>query len=492
MADPFLVLNLPNEAATAAFAEDVGACLTRGDAVALSGGLGVGKTTFARALLRALAGDPSLEVPSPTFTLVQTYAFDRFAVAHVDLYRLSDPAEIEEIGLADALANGAVLIEWPERAAGRLPSGCLDISLAIAGTGRRATVTGPDEWRARLERSRAVRAFLDRSGYAGATRRPIAGDASTRRYERVRADTNRAVLMDWPRSGAAPVGDRRFAYRAHDVGAFVAVDEALRGAGLSAPAIYATDVADGFALMEDFGTEGIVRDDAPLAERYRAVIEVLAAIHATPRPASVPAPGGGLHRLPALSAEALTPEIDLFVDWYVPHATGAPLSDDALADLARLWSPLFDRLAATERSWVLFDVQSANLFWLADRPRLKRVGLIDVQDMFFGPAAYDVASLCQDARVTIPPALEEELRGHYVALRRAADPGFDPQAFAAAYAILATLRALKNLGVFARQADHLGQSRYLRHIPRVREYLVRNFAHPVLSDLSVWYGRHLP
>ena len=105
MADPFLVLDLPDEAATVAFAEDVGTCLVPGDAVALSGGLGVGKTTFARALIRALAGDASLEVPSPTFTLVQTYAFDRLTVAHVDLYRLSDPSEVDEIGLAEALAT---------------------------------------------------------------------------------------------------------------------------------------------------------------------------------------------------------------------------------------------------------------------------------------------------------------------------------------------------------------------------------------------------
>ncbi len=492
MADPFLTLDLPDEAATAAFAADVGTCLVPGDAVALSGRLGVGKTTFARALIRALAGDPSLEVPSPTFTLVQTYAFDRLTVAHVDLYRLSDPAEIDEIGLADALATGAVLIEWPERADGRLPADCLDIALDIVGAGRRATVTGSADWRVRLARSRAARAFLERSGYAGATRRRIAGDASPRRYERLRVGSSRAVLMDWPRSDTAPVRDRRFRYRAHDVRAFVAVDEALRAAGFSAPAIYASDLAAGFMLMEDFGSEGIVRDDKPVAERYRAAIEVLAAIHATPRPASVPAPGGALHRLPPLSAEALTPEIDLFVDWYVPHATGVPLVDDALAGLAHLWSPLFEFLAAAERSWVLFDVQSANLFWLAERPRLKRIGLIDFQDMFFGPAAYDVASLCQDARVTIPAGLEDELNGHYVALRRAADPRFDADAFFAAYAILATLRALKNLGVFARQADHLGQKHYLRHIPRVREYLVRNFARPVLSDLAVWYGRHLP
>ena len=385
-----------------------------------------------------------------------------------------------------------MLIEWPERADGLLPAGCLDIALDIAGSDRCATLTGPPDWRARFERSRAARAFLERNGFAGATRRRIAGDASTRRYERIRAGTNRAVLMDWPPSEMPPERDRRFAYRAHDVGAVVAVDEALRGAGFSAPAIYACDLAAGFVLMEDFGTEGIVRDAVPVSERYRAAIEVLAAIHATPRPAAIPAPGGGLHRLLPLSAEALTPRSTCSSIGTSPTPPGRRLPTMRWRDLARLWSPLFDRLAATERSWVLFDVQSANLFWLADRPRLKRIGLIDFQDMFFGPAAYDVASLCQDARVTIPPRLEDELSGHYVALRRAADPGFDSQAFLAAYAILATLRALKNLGVFARQADHLGQSGYLRHIPRVREYLVRNFAHPVLSDLAVWYGRHLP
>ncbi len=492
MADTFLTLDLPDEAATVAFAEDVGACLAPGDTVALSGGLGVGKTTFARALLRALAADPGLDVPSPTFTLVQTYALDRLTVAHVDLYRISDSAEVDEIGLADALAYGAALIEWPERAADRLPEDRLVIVFEIAGTGRRATVSGSPGWRARIGRARTARAFLDRSSFAGAVRRSIAGDASTRRYERVSAGPARAILMDWPRSDAPPVGDRRFRYRAHDVGAFAAIDEALRAAGFSAPAIYASDLDAGFALLEDFGTDGIIRGDAPIVARYRAAIEVLAAIHATPRPAVLPAPGGALHRLPALSTMAMTPEIDLFVDWYVPHVTSVPLVDDALAGLARLWSPLFDRLAAYERSWVLFDVQSANLFWLADRPRLKRIGLIDFQDMFFGPAIYDVASLCQDARVTIPAALEDELRGHYVALRRAADRHFDSDAFFAIYAILGTLRGLKNLGVFARQSDHLGQTRYLRHIPRVREYLVRNFTHPVLSELAVWYGRHLP
>jgi aminoglycoside/choline kinase family phosphotransferase len=298
--------------------------------------------------------------------------------------------------------------------------------------------------------------------------------------------------MDWPRSDAAPFKDRRARYRARDVRAFVAVDGALRASGFSAPTIYACDLSAGFVLMEDLGSEGVAVGEAPIAERYRTAIEVFAAIHMQPRPPALALPDGSVHRLPALTAEALAPEIDLFVDWYVPHVTSAPLGEPARSELVQLWAVLFDRLARAERSWVLFDVQSANLLWLGDRQGLERVGLVDFQDMFLGPSAYDVASLCQDARVTVPVSLEAELKGHYVALRRSADGRFDAGAFAEAYAILATVRALKNLGVFARQADHLGERRYLRHLPRVNEYLVRNLADPVLSGLAVWYEKHLP
>ncbi|MEX0851959.1 MAG: tRNA (adenosine(37)-N6)-threonylcarbamoyltransferase complex ATPase subunit type 1 TsaE, partial [Bauldia sp.] len=129
MSDPFLVRDLSDEAATAAFAEDVAVCLARGDVVALSGGLGAGKTTFARALIRAHADDPALDVPSPTFTLVQTYDAGPFPVSHIDLFRVSDEREIDEIGLADSLLDGAALIEWPERAGARLPDNRLDVAL---------------------------------------------------------------------------------------------------------------------------------------------------------------------------------------------------------------------------------------------------------------------------------------------------------------------------------------------------------------------------
>jgi tRNA threonylcarbamoyl adenosine modification protein YjeE len=151
---PLLVVTLADETETAAFAEAVATGLERGDVIALSGGLGSGKTTFARALLRAVAGNPGLEVPSPTFTLVQAYMDGRLPVHHFDLYRLNDPREMDELGLAEALANGAAVIEWPERAPDLVPDARLDLAFAIVPGGRRLSASGPPSWRDRLSRLR--------------------------------------------------------------------------------------------------------------------------------------------------------------------------------------------------------------------------------------------------------------------------------------------------------------------------------------------------
>ncbi len=489
-------LPLPDEAATVAFAEDVAAALAPGDLVALSGDLGAGKTTLARALIRALADDPRLEVPSPTFTLVQTYEAGRLAIAHFDLYRLADPGELDELGLDEALAAGAALVEWPERAGRRLPARRLDIALAMAGDGRVATVTGDAAVLARLVRSRAIRAFLDRAGWQGAARRHLQGDASTRRYERVHragdAGGGTGVLMDWPPDIAPKVPDPRVMFRAGDVRPVIAVGEALRGLGLSAPELYAADADRGLLLLEDLGSEPILRDGAPDPERYRTAVDVLALLHAAPRPDALPLPDGTAHPLPAFTPEAFAIEAAMVLDWYVPHATGAPATPAMRGEFAELWAEAIDRLAARERGWVLLDYHSPNLLWLPGREGLARLGLIDTQDLMVGPAAYDVASLCQDARATVPPELEAALVARYVAARQAGDPAFDADGFAEAYAILAAQRATKIAGIFARLADHAGKPGYLKHIRRLREYLERSLAHPALSRYAHWCRTYLP
>jgi tRNA threonylcarbamoyladenosine biosynthesis protein TsaE len=142
---------LKDEAATARLGAAIAAALRPGEAVCLSGPLGAGKSTLARALVLALT-TPDEEVPSPTFTLVQFYEGPRLAVAHFDLYRLSSPDEAYEIGLDEALDTGAAVIEWPERLEGQLPPDRLDIEIELAeddAGGRRARLTPHGAWEGR-------------------------------------------------------------------------------------------------------------------------------------------------------------------------------------------------------------------------------------------------------------------------------------------------------------------------------------------------------
>jgi tRNA threonylcarbamoyladenosine biosynthesis protein TsaE len=141
-------MRLRNEAATAGLGAAIAARLQPGEAVCLSGPLGAGKSTLARALVRALT-TPQEEVPSPSFTLVQFYEGPRLRVAHFDLYRLSNPDEAYEIGLDEALDDGAAVIEWPERLAGRLPEDRLDVEIALQGRGRSARLTPHGAWKGR-------------------------------------------------------------------------------------------------------------------------------------------------------------------------------------------------------------------------------------------------------------------------------------------------------------------------------------------------------
>ena len=123
---------LADEEGTYRLMADIAAVIERGDVITLSGDLGAGKTTFARALIRFFAGDESIEVPSPTFTLTQTYVLPRFRLVHADLYRLSGPAELAEIGLEDAAEDAVLVIEWPDRAGALLPADRLDVAFTLA------------------------------------------------------------------------------------------------------------------------------------------------------------------------------------------------------------------------------------------------------------------------------------------------------------------------------------------------------------------------
>ncbi len=493
---------LPDEQVTQRLVADVAVILEPGDFVTLSGDLGAGKTTFARALIRHLAGDPAVEVPSPTFTLMQTYELPRFPLVHADFYRLQSPSEAAELGFDDLPERAVVLLEWPERASVLLPADRLDVTLLLnpqkGAEFRNARVTGHGAFAARVDRMLAMRRFLNEAGYEEATRARLQGDASTRIYERLTLGDRRAILMNSPRrADGPPVKHGRpysaIAHLAEDVTPFVAIANALRARGFSAPEIRAADLADGFVVLEDLGQEGVVSGDppAPIEQRYAVAVEVLAALHVLALPEEIPVAPHVTYRLPRYDLEAFLIEAELLLDWYLPKLN-APMPEASRPQFENLWRAALQSAVTAPPTWVLRDYHSPNLLWLADRTGPARIGLLDFQDAVIGPCAYDLASLLQDARIDVPERMEIDLLGRYVRARRAADPNFDTIGFAQVYAALAAQRATKILGIFARLERRDGKPQYLRHIPRVWGYLQRSLAHPSLTAMSSWYKAHVP
>ena len=486
---------LADEGATVMLGEDLAMALRPGDVLALSGDLGAGKTTLARGLIRAMAGDPALDVPSPTFTLVQSYE-TRLPVHHLDLYRLSSADELDELGLDEMLIDGAVLVEWPDRAGDRLPGETLRIELLHEGDGRRARIEGRGPVLHRIVRSLAARDFLATSGYGGARREYFAGDASARSYEKVARPGDAAlILMNSPELVLGPPvrGGRPYAEIAHtarSVAAFVAIDRALARQGFAVPDIIEQDIERGLLLIGDLGSEGML-DAAgrPIAERYAAAAELLAALHTKPWSRRLEAAPGVFHDVPQFDDEAMLIEVELLVDWYLPYVTGRPASEALRETFRDAWSKLISRLGNVEKTLVLRDYHSPNIIWRGERQGLDRLGIIDFQDALWGPAAYDLASLAMDARVTVPPEIEASTVAAYVAARQVVG-SFDETAFHAAYAAMAAQRNSKILGIFVRLDRRDGKPAYLKHLPRIRDYLDRALAHPALSELRDFYREH--
>jgi tRNA threonylcarbamoyl adenosine modification protein YjeE len=493
---------LADEQATYRLMADVAALIEPGDLITLSGDLGAGKTTFARALIRYLAGDETIEVPSPTFTLTQAYDLPRLRLVHADLYRLSGPAELAELGFEDEAEGTVTLLEWPDRAAGFLPADRLDIALTLAPaqgpTFRQARVTGYGTFAPRAERMIAIRRFLDASGFGEAARRRIQGDASTRSYERLTLDGASYILMNSPkRPDGPPVRDgkpySRIAHLAEDVTPFIALAQGLRARGFSAPAIFAADRAAGLIVLEDLGNELVVAGEppAPIEARYAAAADLLAALHREPLPGVLPVEPGVDYALPRYDLEALLIEVELLPDWYLPKLE-AKISDAKRDLYMALWRDALLPILEAPATWALRDFHSPNLLWLPEREGVARIGLLDFQDAVLGHPAYDVASLLQDARVDVPEMMEIALLSRYTRARLAAAPAFDAPAFARAYATLAAQRASKILGIFARLDRRDGKPQYLRHLPRVWGYLQRSLAHPALAPLAAWYRANVP
>ncbi|MFL0356836.1 aminoglycoside phosphotransferase family protein [Erythrobacter sp. GH1-10] len=310
--------------------------------------------------------------------------------------------------------------------------------------------------------------FLAEAGWGDAAIEPIPGDASFRRYFRIREGDKRAMLMHAPPPHEDPQP-------------FLLVAQWLSANGMRAPEIFAQNPREGWVLTEDFGNDRMRDwlDENPDGETsaYEGAIDALVELHThDPGPFS-PYDMATYQREAALLAE-----------WYAP-ALG--LDIDA-AGYEAAWSEALDPLLERQQPGVtvLRDYHAENIMLLGDprenAPPNRSQGLIDFQDALVGHPAYDLVSLLQDARRDVSEELEAEMLALYV-LKAGAD-----EHFAADYARLGAQRNAKIVGIFTRLYKRDGKPRYLDMIPRVWAAMERDLAHPALAPVARWFDANIP
>lgn len=322
------------------------------------------------------------------------------------------------------------------------------------------------------DRSPLIEAFLAEAGWQAATRKPLAGDASFRRYERVEREGEIAVLMD-----AAPPEE--------DVRPFINITNHLRQLGYSAPNILAENIDAGFLLLEDLGDDTFTNALAAGADEealYKSAVDVLIDLHSRPTVVAVP---DGLERY---DEDKYLTEASLLTEWYLSGILGSDVSDMTKSDYLAIWRKLIPEIDTSAETMVLRDFHADNLMWLPDRGGVQKCGLLDYQDAVIGTPAYDLMSLLEDARRDLKPGLAAHLLDYYFA----AFPDLDQDDFKKTYSILAAQRHCKVIGIFSRLASRDGKYDYLVHIPRAWKLLERVCYLPELTILREWLDAHIP
>ena len=325
-----------------------------------------------------------------------------------------------------------------------------------------------------MTRAEEIGAFLAREGWGWAERTPLAGDASARRYERLRRGFQRAILMDMPPESGL------------DVRPFLAVTAWLRAGRFSAPEVLGADRARGLVLLEDLGDDLFATLCAEHPNRepglYRAAVEALADLQRRPPPGEdvgwTP---------PPYDLAFLMREVRLVPEWYLPAATGAPVPPDLAAEYDALAETAL-LAVATPQVPVLRDYHAENLLWLPRRRNHARVGMLDYQDMLLGHPAYDL-DLAPRGR---PPRHHALRSAPPCSPATSSSPAPTPRPSPPHASLLAAQRNLKILGLFTRLCRRDGKPRYLAHLPRVWAHLTRDLAHPALAPLAAFVARHVP
>ena len=437
---------LPNESATSELGAELAHVLESGDVVLLKGSLGAGKSHLSRAIIQSRLGYPE-DVPSPTYTLVQTYSDAVSEIFHADLYRLGDSSELAELGLDDAFQNAICLVEWADRLAeDDTPPDALTLTFRLKEDGRLATLSSSAARWAKAVRCVERTRFLLDAAWEGATKTDIAGDLSSRAYQRLMLDGRSCILMD---AGNDAASTHRF----------LEMSEWLCGNGYSAPKAIAQNPSNGLLLLDDFGDEQLSkRPDAN--EQMSRCLSLLADIR-TKKPPKLPCPSA--HELARMTGLAV-------------HYPGADAP--AIEAFQKHLALCIERVNENRQPSVsLRDFHTENIMWLADKSGLKCLGLLDFQDAILVHPVYDLVSLLTDARRSVSSPDRQSLIKEYAKIT--GDELVDLQE---AFAVYSAQRNLRILGIFANAAINLGKHHHVPNIPRVFNYLTEALEHSVFQD----------
>ncbi len=508
---PF-TLEFHNQSETEKFAQKLSLWARTGLVITLQGDLGSGKSTFARAFIKALAQNTEeFDVPSPTFSLVQTYDMTRVAVAHIDLYRLTSVQEVENLALDELLSNHLLLIEWPERLVSKFSDDTLSLEFAGSGDIRKITLSAQGAWIQALERNATIEYFIAKQNMHNVERIFFEGDASSRRYEKLKTAEKTILLMDMPNKPDGPIVKfgkpySQIAHLAEGIKSVFSINEYLSTIyNYSVPITLGVDGQNGLALIEDLGSHvygKMILTGHDMTEPMMAAAELLADLGNRACTNQIHTLLLGTYTIPPYDDHAMLIETELLPKWFWPHVHGTEPSEEFIASFEDVWKQLLPLAQQKTPQIVMRDFHSPNLLWLPERKGIFRVGLIDTQDAVMGHAAYDLVSMIQDARVDIPEPLATRVFQHYIGCRKNSPIQiptafksrdlFSEDAFRTAYAVLGAQRATKILGIFARLNKRDGKPAYLKHMPRVSRYLNQNLQHPALEPLKRWFDANMP
>ena len=477
-----------NEQQTVQFAQKVAQYAFAGDFIRLEGTLGMGKTTFARAFFRALAGDDALAVPSPTFNLMQVYDETRLPVVHVDAYRMGDGSELEMLDLTPYYANGVTLMEWCSNVEDGLPvytppsryvmesevGDFLTITLGECPNNvdaRQITLEANGTWRERFglmveglmrpQTQKGRMQFLAEQGFPNQAVVPTSQDCSFRTYHRTVIDGVSHVVMDAP----PPV---------EKVTDFITAASYFQKAGLKVPNIIKQDPEKGYLLLEDLGTTSLAQvcQQSPEMQGKWLGVAVDALLKlANQKPADVW----------TFSADSCWQEAKRFTDWYLPYVKGHATHIADREAFKNAWYSCFEHFKNLPQTTCHYDYHVDNLMCLnpEGEATLENLAVIDFQDARVGPVTLDMACLLED-RFPAGEALKEQLIDKFLQGLKAP---LSREAFDAGYTLNLLHRFFKITGLLVRLQERDGRENVLGRMAEAWQVIDKCLQHPACKPV---------